>query len=191
MANDEQKPRPSLPRRFFLSGFWITAGVMAVKGWNVRKPHPPELVHPDVHFEESDINARDVVLTGSAVLLFTYVVILLLYPFMEHFEHVHERESPPPLPIAAHGTPVPPEPRLQDMPRRDLQELRAREDFELHRYSVLNANGIVTIPIDRAMDLLAQRGIPAQKAPVKNMFYWPRAGSRRTGLEGRVEPEPR
>jgi hypothetical protein len=49
----------------------------------------------------------------------------------------------------------------------------------------------VTIPIERAMDLLVQRGIPPQKAPPPNMFYQPRAGTRLTGLEGKVEPEPR
>ena len=54
-----------------------------------------------------------------------------------------------------------PAPRLQTSERDDLTELRAREDGVLKSYGWVNREaGIVRIPIDRAMDLMVQRGLP-------------------------------
>ena len=56
----------------------------------------------------------------------------------------------------------PPEPRLQPNPARDLREMRAAEEQLLHQYAWIDPDkGIVRIPIERAMDLIAQRGLPA------------------------------
>jgi hypothetical protein len=57
---------------------------------------------------------------------------------------------------------LPPPPRLQGAPARDLVALRAREDQVLTHYRVLDSkNGIISLPIDRAMTLLTQRGWPS------------------------------
>jgi hypothetical protein len=59
-----------------------------------------------------------------------------------------------------------PEPRLQVAPQVDLAAMRTREDAELHTYGWLDrANGVVRLPIERAMDLVAQRGLPVQGDP--------------------------
>lgn len=54
-----------------------------------------------------------------------------------------------------------PQPRLEmDDGNQDISDLHAREDLLLDHYSqVLGQNGI-RIPIDRAMQLIAQRGLP-------------------------------
>jgi hypothetical protein len=58
---------------------------------------------------------------------------------------------------------VPPEPRLQEHPREDLSELRAREDEILSSYGWVDRNaGVVRIPIDAAMKLTLERGLPAR-----------------------------
>lgn len=58
---------------------------------------------------------------------------------------------------------VPPEPRLQSTPQIEIQQLRAHEDAVLETYGwVDKQKGIVRIPIDRAMDLLSERGLPAR-----------------------------
>jgi hypothetical protein len=186
MANDLDKNAGT--------GWWLAAGILAVVGW-ILHPHSgtaAEPTHPDVHYESSDINARGVILAAAGVLAFALLASLFLYPVFEHFVHASAKESPPPLPEFTHGVAFPPEPRLQTKPRRELQEVRAKAEFELNHYKVVDRQkGIIAIPIDRAMDLLAERGIPAQKAPAPNLFYQPRAGTRLTGLEGEVEPEPR
>ncbi len=47
-----------------------------------------------------------------------------------------------------------------------LRDLRATEDAALTTYGwVDRQNGVVHIPIDRAMDLLLQRGLPTRQSP--------------------------
>lgn len=176
------------------SSWWIAAGLAAFLAWitgEARKT-PRNLFRADVNFEASDINAKYVVIVGFGVLVFAVVASITLYPVFEHFLGVHAKENPPAPPEVTLRVTMPPEPRVQDNPRQDLGDYLARQKFELHRYSVVNRHsGAVTIPIECAMDLLVQRGIPPQKQPPPNMFYEPRAGTRLTGLEGEVEPEPR
>jgi hypothetical protein len=59
---------------------------------------------------------------------------------------------------------VPPEPRLQTNPRQDLADLRAKEDETLNSYGWVDRNaGVVRIPIDEAITLTLQRGLPARQ----------------------------
>jgi hypothetical protein len=57
----------------------------------------------------------------------------------------------------------PPAPRLQVSPRLQLKQFRAQEDQELTTYGWINATaGIVRIPIERAMDIVLQKGLPTR-----------------------------
>ncbi|MGB7190361.1 MAG: hypothetical protein WBD10_09515 [Acidobacteriaceae bacterium] len=58
-----------------------------------------------------------------------------------------------------------PTPRLQtDNGTQDLVDLHRREDLLLDHYSwVDQSNGKVRIPIDRAMEIIAQRGLPVEQ----------------------------
>ena len=61
---------------------------------------------------------------------------------------------------------MPPEPRLQTNPRADLRDLRAHEDLVLGTYGwVDKPAGVVRIPIDEAMKITLQRGLPVRAAP--------------------------
>jgi hypothetical protein len=68
-----------------------------------------------------------------------------------------EPEAPrPPAPID-----LPPPPRLQADPAAERLSIRAAEERLLETYGwVDRRRGIVRIPIDRAMDLVAARGLP-------------------------------
>lgn len=58
---------------------------------------------------------------------------------------------------------LPPAPRLQVVPAFDWDKYKASEDKVLTTYGWVNKEtGAVRIPIDRAMDLLAQRGLPSR-----------------------------
>jgi hypothetical protein len=60
--------------------------------------------------------------------------------------------------------PLPAEPRLQATPVLDLNEFRAQEEAALRGYGWVDRKaGKVRIPIDRAVDLVAERGLPAGK----------------------------
>jgi hypothetical protein len=55
-----------------------------------------------------------------------------------------------------------PEPRLQPDEYRDYEVYKRRVDEQLNAYSWINKNdGSVRIPISRAMELIAERGLPA------------------------------
>jgi hypothetical protein len=67
-------------------------------------------------------------------------------------------------------TQVFPTPRLEtDDGNQDLADLHAREDLLLENYSSSNdlPAGAIRIPIDRAMQLIVQRGLPAAPGGVQ------------------------
>ncbi|HEV3263716.1 MAG TPA: hypothetical protein VG013_43175, partial [Gemmataceae bacterium] len=60
-----------------------------------------------------------------------------------------------------------PAPRLEVTPAVDLQAVRAAEEKELSTYGwVDQQKGVVRLPIDRAIDLLAQKGLPSRQEKV-------------------------
>ncbi|HWI58284.1 MAG TPA: hypothetical protein VNZ22_13735, partial [Bacillota bacterium] len=55
-------------------------------------------------------------------------------------------------------------PRLQVSPPADLQTFRQREETELDTYGWVNqSSGVVRLPIERAMDLLMEQGLPVRE----------------------------
>lgn len=60
---------------------------------------------------------------------------------------------------------LPPEPRLQLSPRKDMEDMRAQEDRILNSYGwVDRARGRVRLPIARAMELTLREGLPTRPA---------------------------
>jgi hypothetical protein len=54
-----------------------------------------------------------------------------------------------------------PSPRLQDDDVRDMNMLRSSEDKLIHEYTWIDkSSGSVRIPVSRAMEVLAERGLP-------------------------------
>jgi hypothetical protein len=54
-------------------------------------------------------------------------------------------------------------PHLQILSKEDLTEFRTKEEAELNTYGWINRTaGVVRIPVERAMDLLLQRGLPTR-----------------------------
>lgn len=109
-----------------------------------------------MEYEHSDVNPKGVFLflVGLfASLTFVLLAMIWLFGLM-----TSERRAAATLPQDG-----PPPPRLQVSPRLEMKALRAQEDAILGSYGWADrANGAVRIPIERAMDLLAQRGLPAR-----------------------------
>jgi hypothetical protein len=80
------------------------------------------------------------------------------------------RQADTPLSPLTTSQPLPPEPRLQVDPQAEWQQVRATAQATLHSYGQ-GSGGAVRIPIDRAMDLLAQRGLPARAEPSPDAGY--------------------
>src|SRR3989442_5282615 len=99
--------------------------------------------------------------------------------------------DPPPSPIAEARAPrLPPGPRLQSSPVLDMEQLRAREDSVLTSYGWVDRQaGIGRIPIDRAVELLLEKGLPAP--PPAEAPHEKTARPRRAGGKQTPAPPPR
>jgi hypothetical protein len=76
-----------------------------------------------------------------------------------------ETDTPPP-PLAVTRPNRPPEPRLQVNPTVALEEVRREEEAQLNSYGwVQREAGVVRIPIERAKELLLERGLPVRPQP--------------------------
>ncbi|HEY7494835.1 MAG TPA: hypothetical protein VIH59_27505, partial [Candidatus Tectomicrobia bacterium] len=92
----------------------------------------------------------------------TCLVLVLMAWLFNVFTTRQARREVPPAPLVS-APQLPPEPRLQVAPAQELQQLHAEEDAILHSYGwVDQPAGVVRIPIERAMELLAERGLPVR-----------------------------
>jgi hypothetical protein len=117
-------------------------------------PHTPGVGH-----EHSDVTIRPIVVAGVGLTIALFVVAGLMLGLYDAFAAREARLSPPANPLAAaEGPRLPPQPRLQVHPVRDLRELREAESNILDHYAWVDKSaGVVRIPIARAIDLLAAR----------------------------------
>jgi hypothetical protein len=128
------------------------------------EPQKPQADHIETkNYETRDMNLRVVInsLIGLAVL----VVVSLLLMWGLFYLLLAERRSSidiPLPPLAA--SQEPPEPRLQAVPKDELETLRLEEETLLNGYSWVNKEaGVVRIPIERAMELTLERGLPERE----------------------------
>jgi hypothetical protein len=114
--------------------------------------------------EERDVTFGPIVWAGAGMAVVTALIFVLVHwTFVSNLAH-DAAQSPPANPLeGTYGRQLPPEPRLQTHPIRDLHDLRAAEDAVLNSYGWVDRKaGIVRIPIARAMALLAARGMGAR-----------------------------
>jgi hypothetical protein len=125
------------------------------------------VVNPEVHHEHSDVDIRGILGFGAALFVVAAVIHLLIYVLFGYFNVRENARVPAQYPLAAsEGQREPPEPRLQTNPRQDLADLRAKEDEVLGSYGWVDKNaGVVRIPIDAAVKLTLERGLPARTEP--------------------------
>jgi hypothetical protein len=161
--------------------------------WEEPHDHGPEEIDVAAGFEKSDVRVTGIVVFLTALLIFVAVTGVLCYGIGKVINAQMNKEDGPNskwtrtadirqlgnLPTnpemqkkVAELTNTFPTPRVQlDDGNEDVAELHAREDILLDNYSWADrAQGKVRIPIDRAMELIAERGLPVapavQKAPL-------------------------
>jgi hypothetical protein len=114
----------------------------------------------DQGYEHSDVPVRPLgifigTLAGSLIVV-TGIVAALFWLF----EDEAAENDPPPLPLAQEN-PVTPGPLLQVSPREDLDDMRRREREHLDSSAWLDRDGgVARIPIDRAIAISVERGLP-------------------------------
>ena len=126
--------------------------------------HEYQETPPGSTYEHTDANVWLIVkfmfwLAVSAVII--HVGLGLMYALLIE-QAMETGELRYPL-AAAQGERLPPTPRLQQFPQNDLYQFRQDEERLLQRYGWMNRNsGIVHIPIEDAMRLTVERGLPAR-----------------------------
>jgi len=117
--------------------------------------------HPERGYEDSDVSVgRLFAFAGGVVAL--VVLGVLGSAFVFHFFVRHQPLGPPASPFEDVRT-LPPEPRLQITAPLDLKRYRTDQEEILDGYGWVDSHaGIVRIPVDRAMDLLLQKGYPVR-----------------------------
>jgi hypothetical protein len=127
----------------------------------------PDHTRPGADHERSDI---DVWAVGKFAIALAFLCVIsfgLLFGLFKYFQSTTGGPMPKEE-LNVDARRLPPEPRLQTTPITDLKEMRAAEDKILNGYGwVDQSHGVVRVPIDRAIDMLAQRGLPsrAQNGP--------------------------
>lgn len=130
--------------------------------------HAPHGHDSQVAYERKDVNVFQISAFGIGLLLACLVTVFAmwaLFDFFFHREDVKNADNPNALMMSQRPS-LPPEPRLQSQPKIELKDLHADEDAILHSYAWIDPNkGIVRIPIDQAIDMVAKKGLPSKPSP--------------------------
>lgn len=112
-------------------------------------------------YETRDIRVRPLLYAGVGLVLLAVAAQLGMLVLFNVFEAREKLLGASARPLASElRRETPPEPRLQTSPLSDLQALRAWEDRVLTTYAwVDRAAGVVRIPVERAKDLVLERGL--------------------------------
>ncbi len=128
----------------------------------MESPERHTTEQPASGYERTDLSVRAIAAFAGTLVITTALTLVLMAWLLGYFVRLEMRADPPVSPLVE-TLPSPPEPRLQADPGRDLQEMRATEDAMLNEYAwVDRRDGTVRIPITRAMELLAERGLPVR-----------------------------
>jgi len=119
--------------------------------------------HPERRHEERDMNVSAVALFAVSLVVALTIVHYLAVVMFCHLASQPSSYLPPTPLVASREKSV--GPRLLVDQALDMKKLRSSEESVLNSYDWVDRDqGIVRIPIDRAIELLAQRGIPTNGA---------------------------
>ena len=118
-------------------------------------------------YEHTDANIWTIVKFGFWLLVSAVVTHIGLGFMYAMLKEQSIDLSQPRYPMAANIEPaLPAQPRLQQFPMKELYEFRVTEEQKLHGYGwVDKAAGTVRIPIEDAMRLAVERGLPSRTEP--------------------------
>ena len=121
----------------------------------------------DAGHEKSDVNVKGLFIFAFTLLFSLVVIVLGVAVVFVGFHFLNgklDARRPAQEPGAASLVKVAPDyqgPLLQAKPEEDLSGMRVHNATDLQTYAWLDRRaGVVRLPVDRAMELLAQRGLP-------------------------------
>ena len=132
----------------------------------------PERVDPKdlaAGYEHGDMDPGVVVSAAVALLVMLGIVLLavtLLEQVMVGLPFTISRPADLISGLQASAAPTPPRPALEAEPGQTLDPYRTYQTQKLNSYAWVDRSaGVIRMPIDRAIDVTAQRGLPGRPAP--------------------------
>src|SRR3984893_2930929 len=128
--------------------------------------------HAEERYEHQDLSAQGIYAFLVSLIVGGIVVYLAIWGFYNFMEARQRAHQPPPNPLVKQvetDTRIVspeeiqqfPEPRLETNERVEIKDFRLKEEQTLNSYGWVDQKaGVVRIPVERAMELLAQRGLP-------------------------------
>ena len=118
------------------------------------KKNRPGLKHETT---DADIKPILIFLVGLSVLVVVFMGLMGL--LLNFFQSDYQRVQSPISPVVDRSQ-VPPEPRLQSNPSVELNAFQRLQDFQLSEPAWQDEeNGVVRLPIERAMQLAVERDV--------------------------------
>lgn len=127
----------------------------------MQSEHKP----PSAGHETSDADVKPILrfLFGLFALI---ALVLVGMTFFFDFLHDRYEQAATKVSPLVDTLQVPPEPKLQVNPAEERREVRNWEEQRLHSYEWIDKNtGTFRIPIERAMELVAESDLPARQKP--------------------------
>jgi hypothetical protein len=108
--------------------------------------------------EESEVSVRLIVVSLAFLAVATGITLVLVVGIFRYFYASYSTAEATRLAQPV----IPPKPRVEVAPYEELQEMRAKENHILSTYAWVDKDaGTVRVPIDKAIDLLAAKGLPS------------------------------
>jgi hypothetical protein len=132
-------------------------------------------------YEHEDLSTRSVfwfLISMAIICVLMYFLLHGVFAVLNRYDHASQGPQHPLAPAVAEpnvrrATPYAktqaalektfPEPRLEEDERSQMRVFRLKEEQQLHTYGWVDEKaGVAHIPIERAMELVAERGLPVR-----------------------------
>jgi hypothetical protein len=130
-----------------------------------HSPKPNDPIDASAGWEKRDVNIKGLFQFAfwmAVVLMVTLVGMRFTFDFFKRVEPLGSTASPL---VTTTDRMLPPSPRLQVQPHQELEDYCVAQQQAVSTYAWVNqSSGVVRIPVDRAMQLILERGLPARSA---------------------------
>ncbi|MFQ5604152.1 MAG: hypothetical protein ACE5HS_12875 [bacterium] len=116
------------------------------------------------NYERSDAKIRAITWSGISLLALIFLIFVVIFGVFHLLKEKRQKSLPVPSPLAGAKQQKVIESQLLVQPAMELVKFRALQDSLKSHYGwVVKEAGVVRIPVDRAMELMLQRGLPVRQ----------------------------
>lgn len=124
--------------------------------------------NPEIRYEKTDAHVRPLYQFLFWISVITLLTAVISMGILKGLESWRDKASTRPAMAEAPGARMPPAPRLQIQEPKDLAVFQKEETEILSTYGIVDRDkGVYRIPIEEAMKLTLERGLPTVGDPVQ------------------------